>query len=172
MRRSLFALFLLMFAGTCGAADIVAFRAHKNFIAQTGFVLNQHPEWGWVDNYNLVSWHGLAFGVRFADNAWMPVLPGEPPAIVVFQGQVWVSEHATGNPPVYVAKIIKNGYPGQDISAGLGSPGGFVNSWVVTIGTADFANPGDTYRLYLYVTNSDAIVDGHPAHTWWSGVRQ
>lgn len=47
--------------------------------------------------------------------------------------------------------------------------GTFPNSQVIPIAACDWAQPGDEYKIWLYTTNSAAIVDGHPAHTWWDG---
>lgn len=142
---------------------MIGFRADKNMVDQTNFTVN---------NYTLLSWGNEKFdeGGRFANDTWIPVQSGESAKLVTFGGQIWVRENATGNPPNYVAKIIKNGYPGQHQIAGICSYGTFPNSMVIPIAGVDLAQPGDEYRIYLFATNSNAIVDGHPAHTWFSGA--
>lgn len=139
------------------------FRVSKGMTDQTSFN---------VSNYTLLTWPNEVFDVggRFADNGWTPVEAEEESRIVSFGGQIWVKQNGYGNPPNFVVKIIKNGYPGTDIIAGIGTYGTFPNSFVIPIAGCDLAQPGDVYKLWLYSTYGAAIVDGHPAHTWWSGA--
>lgn len=137
------------------------FRVNKSFSDQTGFNAN---------NYTLLAWPGETFdqGGRFLNNGWTPSTSGEGQKIVCFGGQIWVRQNGYGNPPNYVAKVIKNG--STDVIAGIGSYGTFAGSLVISISGCDLANEGDEYKIYMYATDLNAVVDGHPAHTWWSGV--
>lgn len=140
------------------------FRVSKNHVAQTNFAVN---------DYSLLTWSTEEFDVggKFANDGWIPVPANEQDSkLVVFGGQIWVAGNGTGNPPNYVAKIIKNGYPGDHRIAGIACYGTFPNSFVIPIAGVDLAQPGDEYKIWLFATNSAAIVDGHPAHTWWSGA--
>jgi hypothetical protein len=154
-------LLAVSFCANACAADPVGFRAHKNSTMQTDFTLN---------NYTELTWNAESFDVggRFSSNTWTPVQTGEPDRLVTCSAQVWVLMNATGNPPNYVAKLIKNGYPGEALAAGIGVPGSFANSFVIPLSVVDLAEAGDSYKLYLYVTNSSAVVDANPAHTWFS----
>lgn len=139
------------------------FRAHKGGINQTGFT---------PLDYTLLTWPVVECdtGGRFQNHCWTPVLPGESPRLVHFSGQVWVASGAYGSPPNYVAKLIKNGYPGQALFAGIGMPCGFPASFVIPFSGVDLAQPGDVYKLWLYASNGGAVVDANPAHTWFSGL--
>lgn len=140
------------------------FTAGKNNNAQTSFTANDYTLLTWATSTHVPSG-------TFSNNGWTPVPSSATEAKqVCFGGQIWVRENATGNPPNYVAKIIKNGYPGQHQIAGICSYGTFPNSMVIPISGVDLAQLGDEYRIYLFATNSNAIVDGHPAHTWFSGA--
>lgn len=151
----------LVLASTAHAGT--GFRVDKTFTDQTGFTANA---------YTLLQWPAEAFdqGAKFLNNGWIPSASGEGQKIVCFSGQIWVRQNGYGNPPNYVAKIIKNGYPGTQIIAGIGTYGTFPNSFVIPISGCDLASEGDEYKIYLFATDSTAVVDGHPAHTWWSGV--
>lgn len=139
------------------------FTAGKNNNAQTSFTANDYTLLTWATATHVPSG-------SFSNNGWTPV-PSSATEVkqVCFGGQIWVSGNATGNPPIYVAKIIKNGYPGTHTRAAISMYGTFPNSQVIPIAACDWAQPGDEYKIWLYTTNSAAIVDGHPAHTWWDG---
>lgn len=143
-------------------AQSCGFRANKNYVAQDkDFAVN---------SYSLLTFSSKSFdiGNRFQNSRFTPVPLGRGAKLVHFSGQVWVSQNAVGGPPIYAAKIIKNG--GADVFQGIGVPSAFVNSFVISFSGTDLAQPGDYYELYLYSTNPEGtpVVDGNPAHTWFS----
>lgn len=141
---------------------MIAFKAHKNFVAQSGFK---------ADVYNDLSMPYVQYdeGDAYTESSWTPIQRGQQPRSVVFSGQIWVGQHGTGNPPIYVCRISKNGLE-KTIGAQISTHGTFVDSQVIVLSMQDIAQADDVYRLYLYVTNPAAMVDGHPLHTWWCGT--
>lgn len=130
------------------------FRAHLADISQRGWPALQ---------YRPIPWQAVGYNGGYFDLAtgiWTP-----PAGEVIFGGQVWISQLAWGEPKNFVAKIHKNGV---GLIAGIGLEGTFPGSMVIPISGSDWASGKDAYQLQLYTT-SDAIVDGNPAHTWWSG---
>ena len=130
-------------------------------------------------DYSALAWSGVQFdlGKRFSTNGidYIPVKEGEPPGIMGFGGEVWISGNAnsfeTGKPPNAVLKLFKNGdcQKGTAIPAAIGVPSKFTETFVITLSAHDYAKPGDTYRACLFVTDKDAVVDGNVSHTYWSG---
>lgn len=102
-----------------------------------------------------------------------------PPGPVLLSAFVWIS---TGMMPKNgVIKIMKNaiwenytGYQlpgGIEIGTGIGCVGTFPGSFVMSIpGVFDIASAGDKYSIGLYADSGNVCVDGHPAHTWFSGL--
>lgn len=153
---------LSLFASQLAHAQNCGFRANKNYVAQDkDFAVNA---------YTLLTFPSESFdvGQRFSNHRFTPVLPGRPAKLIHLSGQVWVSQNAVGGPPIYAAKVIKNG--SVDVFQGIGMPTTFVNSIVIPFSGTDLAQPGDYYELYLYSTNPSGtpVVDGNPAHTWFS----
>lgn len=150
---------------------MIAFRAHKNHVDQNGMT---------AGIYNAASMLTEDYdeGSRYASSAWTPVGAEEDARPVVFSGQVWVpSDGAPGmqfnGSENVVVRIVKNGDPasgGVTIGTAIGSKGPFPEDYVCAISMQDIAQPGDTYRLYIYVFDADALVNGHPLHTFWCGA--
>jgi hypothetical protein len=158
---------------------ITAFHVHKNGVEQTGFSV------GATGQYNLVTWPYEKYDVgnAFANNAWTPV-PSGSPALVAFTGRLWIINATStirGVVRQYVARIVKNGdiAVGETIVAECGSKDLLDNELDskglrianITLSAQDIAQPGDSYRIYLFVTNPAARIDAHPlGHTMWQGA--
>ena len=70
----------------------------------------------------------------------------------------------------YVVRIWKNGDRRTSLGANIGVPTSqFPNTFVVPLTFQDYAMPGDTYEVHLYVSHPKAEIDKHPLHTFWSG---
>ena len=130
--------------------------------------------------YTLITWPVEAWdvGAKFADNAWTPIPVGGVASLVHFGGQIWVranglppqsGEPGYGNPASYVVKIHKNGVECITAICTSLEPDGYADSWVGNISGSDIAQPGDVYTIKLFATHANAIIDGHPRHTWWDG---
>tara|TARA_R110000868_G_scaffold142759_1_gene360198 strand:- start:192 stop:623 length:432 start_codon:yes stop_codon:yes gene_type:complete len=113
-------------------------------------------------------------GSRYSNSLWVPVAIGEADKLVTFSGQVWCPYDGglgalNGNSNI-VARIIKNGYQGgTTIGTGIATKGPFQYDWNLMLSMQDIAHAGDSYGLYLYVTNGGTWVDGNPLHTFWCG---
>ena len=167
----------MLLAGACHSGEVhPSFRADKcgpllsaeqcTYPRQTDFKAHQ---------YNLVSWPFVSRQTpdgRFAENRWKPVLAGEQPRPIAFNGQIMI-RHATGgerSAPNYVARVWKNRDPNLSLGATIGYPHpGFPNVVVVPIGFQDVAAPGDEYEVQLFVSDPKAEIDDNALHTWWSG---
>ena len=147
---------------------IARFRAHKNLVSQTNFAK--------ANDYNLLTWGKVLFDHGGHFDLFLSRLT--PPAgLCMFGSHVWISQFAlstpgSGNPPLYVTKLFKNGQQVfEDNGTGVSSCGTYPASQVEVIPMwIDESNGSDYYTLNQYVTNPGAIVDGNPAHTWWNGV--
>ena len=168
----IFILFILLvsqaIASDCG------FRVHRAEVDQTGFTQNNYsqvffPSESPDSYYNAA---GFDLGGRFANSLWVPVPVGGAARMVGFGGQIWITDGASapGLGPYYVARIIKNGWPGGiSIGAAIAAKGAFSNDWVITLSMHDYAQAGDSYGVYLFTTSS-ITVNGISLHTWWDGV--
>ena len=155
---------------------IIAFHAHRQEIDEGGFTL---------DNYSQVAMPhttpdaayttpGYNLGDRYDNDnsSWKPVQTGEPDALVQFSGQLWLPEAgALGAGDYYVARIIKNGYPGVSIGAKICAKGAFAGDWVIDLSMQDIATAEDIYKLYLFVNLASAYVNGCSLHSWWCGAK-
>ncbi|HBM89842.1 MAG: hypothetical protein P1U69_11285 [Parvibaculaceae bacterium] len=117
--------------------------------------------------------NGYNLGSRYdtSTGTWSPVQGEEPAALVSFAGQVWIPNAGPlGSGQNFVARIVKNGYPGGiTVGAAIASKGPFANDWVITLSMQDLATAGDEYGLYVFTQIAPAIIDGHPLHTFWNG---
>lgn len=168
-------------------ANMRSFLAHRNGSQLTGFTYSASNPSGLGYYYNTFSWPTTDFneGSGFNGTSWTPVPSGGNASLVQFSGQLWLRENATGNPANYVAKYVKStqnfstsdDYHNHFIigdaferGACIANVGTFPNSVVINLGFQDIAQPGEIYKLILWTTSSSVILDGHHAHTWWSGA--
>ncbi len=167
-RPMLFAvLAILLLSCSPASSDPIAFRADLGGVSYDNFS---------PDVYTPVPWAAptINVGGRFVDGAWTPVAPGESPRPILCGGQLWIYQHALGgadNQPNYVGKVHVYGPDGhfrRGICAGIGTPGYFPNSAVISLPPCvELAQPGETLRMEVWVTDVLARLNGDRAHTWW-----
>lgn len=141
------------------------FRVSKNHASQ--YV-------AFVGQYRKLTWSKIESGGDFdlADSVYAP-----PPGPVFISAFIWISGGMIRNNGV--VKLLKNAVwnasgvlvSGVEIATGIGCCGTFPGSFVLSLpGAYDVASEGDTYSLGLYADTGNVCVDGHPAHTWFSGM--
>lgn len=126
------------------------------------------------DQYVKIVWPHVQrnAGATFSCDEWMPVPVGGIPRPIASSGQLWILKALPlkrGLAADYVARLVKNGDLNQSVGARIGSAGTFADTVTISLDFQDFANPGDTYQVWLYVTSTEAIIDANPLHSWWSG---
>lgn len=126
------------------------------------------------NHYVKVAWPHVQrnAGWTFSDDQWMPVPVGGIPRPVTSSGQLWILKAfplKRGLAPTYVARLVKNGDLNQSVGARIGATGTFADTVTIPLDFQDFANPGDTYQIWLYVTSTESIIDANSLHSWWSG---
>jgi len=139
-----------------------AFYAHKNYERQEGG-LDRH--------YTLVTFPAKKFDTTDAfdveSGAWHP-----PAGPVHLSAQIfWALNAASERDASFVIKIIKNG---GDVCAGIGNPlVGFPGLAVAAVNCDDLSRGDDYYQVVAYGTSAhaagDLVIDGHPAHSYFSG---
>ncbi len=139
---------------------MIGFAAHKNYADQSG----------WTPNcYNLVTWPAISYneGGRFDGRWFVPVHTGESNALVIFSGQIWLQAGAPPNNVSYVAKLFKNGV---GLRAPIMSVGSFTDTGPISMSIQDRAAPGDSYDWQFYTAYANTVINGDPAHTWFSAL--
>lgn len=146
-------------------SESCGFRAHKNLVSQTGFI---------VDEYNPLAWPAVKFNVGGYFNTttgrWRP-----PAGLVLLSAHLWVlnpTSLGSAFPQNYVVKLLKNGQVSlDDTPAGICTATTYPDTAVCQLaGVIDKASGTDEYEIRLFVTNAGAVLEGNPSHTWWSGA--
>jgi len=142
------------------------FNVHKGGVSQTGIPHEQ---------YTLITFSDARFNQgSIFNHSTGRVKP--PAGLFMMMGQIWIQAGASGlYNPSFVAKIHKNG---NDLDAGIGPIGSVPGTAPIPFSLVDLANGDDEYDVRLYAsgilnpdtTRQTLTVDGHPAHTWFSGV--
>lgn len=158
---------------------MISFRAHRAEVDQTGFTANAYSQVLFTSTAHDATYNasGYDYGGRFAlsSSLWTPVAVGEPDAMVVFHGQLWIPDGegfgANGN--YYVARICKNGNQPAGVStcANVATKGPFANDWVIRLEGQDCAQAGDAYGVFLFTSDGAITLNGNCLHTWWGGVK-
>lgn len=140
---------------------MICFSANKNFSSQSSWTPN---------TYNQITWPSEEYdqGGRFDGRWWKPVNTGEADALVIFSGQIWLQAGAYISGGNYVAKLFKNG---AGFRAPIFSVGSFADTGVIVLSAQDVAKAGDYYDWQFYTTYANTVIDGDPAHTWFSGAK-
>jgi hypothetical protein len=153
---------------------LASFSAHKNGVSQGGC-----PNLLYVPvTFSAVEFdNGCLFDTT---NSWW-----KPPAgLVLLSANVWINAGAKyldnypGDGYSQCAKFHRspdNGVTWEQVRANPGwNPAGYPSTGGSTMCTVAMASGTDLFQLRMYTTSQDGgsscVIDGNPAHTWFSGA--